>query len=300
MIKENNNNFFKNFYNNPYFIHKKIKLLIEITFEPKFNFIISPKLTMFLNQYGLYELDKFNNIVNNYFNMLKNWVNFRDNFSILVPFIIIFPKRKINSIVYIISPFTNEFLSELIWLNILDFYFLLFTKISFVRYLLKHITHKVLKLKYFKILKKLKYLNKKKFKKKKLKYYSFFYKKRFLLKSIKIFFLFRYKFRKIALFGIRKKYKKVFKNFFLGKSKYWLFLNLLFKLTIFKISIIHNKFNYINFKIYLNTFYNLIRIFKIFIRKRLKKKKKFKRLIKRNIYGDIIYTRNDVYAEEEL
>jgi len=58
------------YFNTSYFIHKKLKLLIEVTFEPISTFTISPKLTMFLNQYGLYELDKFNKFVTNYFNNL--------------------------------------------------------------------------------------------------------------------------------------------------------------------------------------------------------------------------------------
>lgn len=59
-------------FNSSFLIHKYLKFFIEITFDSVTNtFNVSPKLTMLLNQYGLYELDKFNIFLTKYFDSIK-------------------------------------------------------------------------------------------------------------------------------------------------------------------------------------------------------------------------------------
>src|SRR5579875_471101 len=54
-------------------IHKKLKLLIEFFFDKHGNLFVSEKLDTLLNQYGIYELDKFNEFLNIHLEKLNDF-----------------------------------------------------------------------------------------------------------------------------------------------------------------------------------------------------------------------------------
>jgi hypothetical protein len=102
-------------------IRKKFKFLIEVTLESDGSFVISQKLSNVLNQNGFYENDKIHLYIKNFFSKVSvELVGL--NFSFLVPMMFIFPKKKQKTLIYVLNPFSNNFFSLILRLNVLDFY----------------------------------------------------------------------------------------------------------------------------------------------------------------------------------
>jgi len=132
-------------------IHKYIKILVDITVDSSGLFTVSSRLTMMLNQRGIYELEGLTSFITKHFERFKKLINLSSDFTFKIPILIIFPKRKFNTIVYVFNPFINSFLMDIIYLNILDNY--LFLRNKFLLYVfMKRTSYKFIKSYYDKLL----------------------------------------------------------------------------------------------------------------------------------------------------
>ena|ERR1700722_9572879 len=121
---------------NKFLIHKYVKILIDINFDEKGAFSLGPKLNMMLNQRGIYELENIVLHINTYFEYFKKFMNLSSIFTFLIPILIIFPKHKFGTLIYLFNPFITNYLMNAVMLNTLDMYLYLKAKF-FIDYFFK-------------------------------------------------------------------------------------------------------------------------------------------------------------------
>lgn len=121
----------KNMLNTILYFHKKLKFLLELIVLKDGSLKLSSKLTILLNQNGVYEVDKLIEIINSFFTNIKFSNIFDKEYSFLIPIIFIFPKKEEKTIVILSNPIYLTLVSNIIFINLYDIYLYYFTKINF-------------------------------------------------------------------------------------------------------------------------------------------------------------------------
>jgi hypothetical protein len=113
----------KFFFYDSYNIRKRLKFLIEVTQDDEGAFSFGAKLSNVLNQNGLYDNDKIIDKVKFFLNNIPIVKECVDEVTIFyVPIVLIFPKKKRKTLLYVLNPFQNSFFSFFFRLNIFDYY----------------------------------------------------------------------------------------------------------------------------------------------------------------------------------